>query len=157
MSECLLYLKFSILEPKDKIRTVISELGKNISIEKISSVFKRKNFGNANFANSQEFVVRGKTELTALDLNKKLSLKIQNLDTSYKIELLSYDNEIRLTPQLTLPHPQLFLDPLILHCSSEIWPEYIHPVNGDSLRKSDQESESENLEFLYQGKYFLSH
>lgn len=155
MNDVLIYLQFSTLEPKEKIKTFITELKETLDIEKISSVFKRKNKLHSRLDDVQEFVIKGQTSLEAIELNKKITIRAQVIQTTHKIELLTFAEEVRITPQLTLPHPSLYLDPLILHCSAEIWPDYIHPINGSSLRSSDHETNVDNLEFLFQGKFFL--
>lgn len=146
MNECLIYFKFSTLESKDKIKNVLADTKSFLTFNKISSVFKRKNLKSASLDEIQEFVIRASTEHNASELLNKLK---------HHAELLVFNDEIKMIPSQTLPHPNLFLDPLILHCSAEVWPEYIHPVNKITLRKSDIETNVEMYEFLYQGKFFL--
>ncbi|MBK7961454.1 MAG: hypothetical protein IPK04_09785 [Bdellovibrionales bacterium] len=49
------------------------------------------------------------------------------------IKLLLYDQEVIMTPELTLPHPDLQYDLLTLRLSSEVWSRYEHPVLKKTL------------------------
>lgn len=155
MNECLIYFKFSILENKDRIKSLLSDSQEYLTVNKISSVFKRKRQGTTSLEEIQEFVIRASTEYEASELLRRLNLRESKAQLSHHIELLVFNEEVKLIPSMTLPHPSLFLDPLVLHCSAEVWPEYLHPVNKTSLRKSDIETNIEMFEFLYQGKFFL--
>lgn len=155
MNECLIYYKFSTLENKERIKKILSETQGYLSLKKISSVFKRKNLKSSSLDDIQEFVIRAHTEYDVNELVKRINLKDANTQLKYQVELLAYNDEVKMIPNMTLPHPNLFLDPLILHCSAEVWPEYIHPVNKLTLRKSDIETNVAMFEFMYQGKFFL--
>lgn len=146
MNECLIYFKFSTLENKDNIKKILANTKSFLTFNKISSVFKRKNLKSASLDEIQEFVIKASTDHDAVELLNKLK---------HHAELLVFNDEIKMIPSQTLPHPNLFLDPLILHCAAEVWPEYVHPVNKTTLRKSDIETNVETYEFLYQGKFFL--
>ena len=155
MNECLIYFKFSILENKERIKTLLLDSQEYLMVNKISSVFKRKKQTASSLEEMQEFVIRVNTKYEVEELFRRLNIREHKAKLSYHVELLAFNNEIKLIPNIALPHPSLFLDPLVLHCSAEIWPEYIHPVNKLSLRKSDIETNMELFEFLYQGKFFL--
>ncbi len=49
------------------------------------------------------------------------------------LNLLTFDDEAHLTPNLTLPHPELLFRPDFLIPSAELWPEYLHPVVEQTL------------------------
>ena len=152
-NDCVINFKFSTLESKEKIKEEIFSLGESFKIVKISSVFKRKL--RESKLEIQEFVIRAETDLTALETNKKLNLRKQNVSFSFSTELLIFNHEVFLSPQMTLPHPNVILDPLTLHCCSEVWPDYEHPVNKNILRNIDLSTEAKGFEFIYQGKVFL--
>lgn len=155
MNECLIYYKFSTLENKERIKSILSDLKKDIILKKISSVFKRKNLKSNSIEEIQEFVIRAQTESDAFDIIRRMNLKEVKTSLKYQMELLVFNDEVKMTPNLTLPHPSLYLDPLILHCSAEVWPEYVHPVSKIPLRKADIETNVSLFEFLYQGKIYL--
>lgn len=155
MSECLIYFQFSMIESKENIKSYFNEQRRQFEFKKVSSVYKRKNKLTNRLDDSQELVILAQTQMSLQDLTKHLSLRIQNIPTEYKTELLAFENEIRMSPQITLPHPDLYLDSLILHCSAEVWPEYLHPISKSTLRALDMKTTMEGLEFLYQGKYFI--
>ncbi|MBN8535671.1 MAG: hypothetical protein J0M15_01340 [Deltaproteobacteria bacterium] len=155
MNSCLIRFQFSTLDSKDKIKAFIQDFKSKFDIEKVSSVFKRRTNKLSDLYDLQEFVAKVRTTIPSMELKVKINIQKLNSYNSFKIELLAYDGETKITPQLTLPHPNLYLDSLILHCSAEIWPEYIHPIYRKTLKTCDLERNIEGLDFLYQGKFFL--
>ncbi len=55
------------------------------------------------------------------------------LRRSAGLNLLTFDDLAFMTPELTLPHPDLHLHPEALLLAAEVWGDYIHPVLGENL------------------------
>lgn len=53
---------------------------------------------------------------------------VQNAQPDAELELLDFNSEQRLSPTLTLPHPEWLTRSDLLVPSAEVWGEYFHPV-----------------------------
>lgn len=49
------------------------------------------------------------------------------------IDIILYDRQIISTPELTVPHPRMTLRNFVLIPLNEIMPEYVHPVNHQTI------------------------
>ncbi len=54
------------------------------------------------------------------------------------LNLLVFEDQVSMTPHLTLPHPELHLKAHLLIPSAEIWGQYQHPIIGQSLSELSQ-------------------
>jgi 7,8-dihydro-6-hydroxymethylpterin-pyrophosphokinase len=74
--------------------------------------------------------------------------------------VLAYNHEVHLDPDGPVPHPELHLDPLILHCAAEIQGGFEHPVLGRSLQELVKSTQSSfgraQFEFLSRGEALLA-
>ncbi len=50
-----------------------------------------------------------------------------------KVSLLGYGDVFKMTPQVTIPHPELHEKAHWLHVAAELWPDYQHPVFNENL------------------------
>ena len=103
-------------------------------------------------------VVKLATSLGAKEFSQKLS-QIQNHLESFagidrvKINPLVVDQETLMVPDLTLPHPSLHIDPLVIRCATEVWGTYEHPILKKTLNDLARSLPPiSNAEFMLQGK-----
>ena len=133
-------------------KKLLSEMEKLGEVATTSSVYKRYIGKNRVDLNANiEVVVRFATDC-AVD---ELLWHFKQITKNKKVNLilLSYDDLVVLSPQLTLPHPSLHTDFLIVRCASEAWPQFEHPI----IQKTLSEVASLALpvvdaEFFLQGK-----
>jgi 7,8-dihydro-6-hydroxymethylpterin-pyrophosphokinase len=71
--------------------------------------------------------------------------------------LLMVEGELRLDPQLTLPNPDLQLDPFVLSLAAECAPHWEHRVKKKSLLALSREAKvRDDVEFLTQGHALIN-
>lgn len=118
----------------------------------ISSVYKRYLGKNRVDMNANiEVVVRFATDCAVDELLWHFKQLVK--EKKVNLTLLSYDDLVVLSSQLTLPHPSLHTDFLIVRCGSEAWSQFEHPI----IQKTLSEIASTALpvvdaEFFLQGK-----
>ncbi len=103
-------------------------------------------------------VLKMGTDLGAKELAQKI-LFTQNYLLSFtgpervKMTLLALDIETLMVPDLTLPHPSLHIDPLVIRCATEVWGNFEHPILKKTLHELAQALPPiTNAEFMLQGK-----
>ncbi len=96
------------------------------------------------------------TPLSPSELNLKLHERMQNYPNMVDYFLVLFEDETLLTPQLTLPHPDLHLLPFWLIPAAEVWSDAPHPVLSKSLHDLVGEHDWGTWgEFYAQGKTLL--
>jgi 7,8-dihydro-6-hydroxymethylpterin-pyrophosphokinase len=118
----------------------------------ISSVYKRYLGKNRVDLNANiETVVRFATDFAVDELLWHFKQITKNQKVN--LNLLSYDNLVVLSPQLTLPHPSLHTDFLIVRCASEAWSQFEHPIIQKTLSEiASGALPALDAEFFLQGK-----
>ncbi|MDD5529419.1 MAG: 2-amino-4-hydroxy-6-hydroxymethyldihydropteridine diphosphokinase [bacterium] len=120
------------------IKTAISELTSFIEIEKSSSIYDTSPWGYKKQPDFLNCVVYGKTPLTPLELLEKLQSIEKLLKKDQKkekfgprtidMDILFYNDESLIFPNLVIPHPLLHLRKFVLVPMNELNPGFIHPV-----------------------------
>lgn len=106
-------------------------------------------------------VFKAETQGTALDVvevfkNEEDEVYKREGFRSLKLNLLTFENETRMSPQLTLPFPELHQYPEILIPASEVWGEYLHPILNQNLLQLTQGFNRESWGSFYaQGKSIM--
>lgn len=133
-------------------QNLLSEMEKVGEVVAISSVYKRylgKNHVDLN-ANI-EAVIRFATDCAVDELLWHFKRFIKNKKVN--MNLLSYDDLVVLSPRLTLPHPSLHTDFLIVRCASEAWSQFEHPIIQKTLSEiASLALPALDAEFFIQGK-----
>lgn len=117
-----------------------------------SSVYKRYLGSNRVDMNANiEAVIRFATDCAVDELLWHFQRFLK--DKKASIRLLTYDDLVVLSPQLTLPHPSLHTDQLIIRCASEAWTQFEHPIIQKSLCEiAARALPAVDSEFFLQGK-----
>ncbi|MCB0383813.1 MAG: 2-amino-4-hydroxy-6-hydroxymethyldihydropteridine diphosphokinase [Bdellovibrionales bacterium] len=90
---------------------------------------------------------------------------LQDVETKYRSEvlrrsislnLLVYEDLSYMTPEMTIPHPELHRRPESLLLAAEVWGDYIHPVLNENLYTLTRRFHDEQWgRFYAQGKTLL--
>ena len=147
----------------DQLKAFVREIKVKLSLRKISSIYlveqSREEPLTVHDIRSVEnyaglcVSILGETKLSSLELVnflrevEKKESKRESKEVT--IRLLAYENITKMTPELTLPHPDLHAHPELLIPSAEVWGSYLHPVLKRNL--SDITSELSNE---YWGSFF---
>jgi 7,8-dihydro-6-hydroxymethylpterin-pyrophosphokinase len=133
-------------------QSLIEEMKRIGEIHAVSSVYKR--YGGRNKVDLHatiETVVFYRTDCAVDEL--LWHFRQYTKETKANLTLLSYDDLVVLSPQLTLPHPSLHTDGLMVRCASEALPNYEHPIIQKSLSEiAGQPMPNVDAEFFLQGK-----
>lgn len=154
----LVGISYPWIETPALARELLKQIVSNCDVMEVTSLFKRRSQSGSDFDSKIEFVVAASTGVPKVEFSKLLTgiaskLVRRRLDSEVHVDLLLYDQEVILTPELTLPHPKLQYDPLTLRLSSEIWSRYEHPVLKKTLRElSDLRTQELDAEFIMQAK-----
>lgn len=150
--QTLVHLTTDLVGGTATAQNLLVDMEKIGQVMAISSVYKRYLGKNRVDLNANiEAVVRFATDCAVDELlwHFKQLLK----DTNVKLNLLSYDDLVVLSPQLTLPHPSLHTDFLIVRCASEAWSQFEHPIIQKTLSEiASLARPAEDAEFFLQGK-----
>jgi len=72
------------------------------------------------------------------------------------LNLLAFGHQTLMTPNLTIPHPDLHQNPVDLYPSAEIWGDFVHPVLKENINHLTQKiSPIKWGQFFAQGKSLL--
>jgi 2-amino-4-hydroxy-6-hydroxymethyldihydropteridine diphosphokinase len=117
-------------------------LADNVVIKNISSVYETRPFGIIEQDNFYNAAVSIATNLTPVDLFKKLKNIEQKLGRSFKqkwgpreidIDLLLYNDLIFSNEFISLPHKGIIYRDFVLQPLCELDPELIHPETNEKL------------------------
>ncbi|MBS4035934.1 MAG: 2-amino-4-hydroxy-6-hydroxymethyldihydropteridine diphosphokinase [Ignavibacterium sp.] len=113
-----------------------------VVIKNISSVYETRPFGIIEQKNFYNAAVSITTDLTPVDLFKKLQIIEQKLGRSFKqkwgpreidIDLLLYNDLIISNEFISLPHKGIIYRDFVLQPLCELDPEIIHPETNEKL------------------------
>ncbi len=85
---------------------------------------------------------------------------LRNMESQFSSScglLLCHDDEVRMTPALTLPYPKWMTEAHLLIPAAEIWGDYHHPVLTNNLYSLAQRFAGQPWgEFYAQGRELLT-
>jgi len=131
---------------------ILSEVLKKNKILSISSVYKRKEIFQAELEAQFVLVICCEQEGPWPEAKKNLSIASRR----GHISLLVFEKEVIMTPEMTLPSPNLHSDPIAILAAAEVWPGYVHPIYKKPLASLVGHGQrSDRGEFLFQGQNIL--
>lgn len=147
----LLSIEMATVDAAQDLAKIKYQLPQEVFIKTSSSIYKRYLSRAFQDLNSTVFMVlKVETEFGF----EKLFDEMKRTNLFWKI--LVFDQIVRISPNLTLPSPALNEDPALLRCAAEAWPEYRHPILGQSLNELVKSVHSfDDVEFHAQGKEIL--
>jgi 7,8-dihydro-6-hydroxymethylpterin-pyrophosphokinase len=133
-------------------QSLIEDMKRVGEVHALSSVYKRFSSGHrTDLQASLETVLYYRTNCAVDEL--LWYFRSYTKEKKATLTLLSYDDLVVLSPQLTLPHPSLHTDQLMVRCASEALPSYEHPIIQKRLTEIAVQSMSlTDAEFFLQGK-----
>ncbi|RME16526.1 MAG: 2-amino-4-hydroxy-6-hydroxymethyldihydropteridine diphosphokinase [Bdellovibrio sp.] len=150
MNTALFSLKVYSSEEEGLLKKALFKIKDFVQIQKVSSIYliegKKDDKRHIHSLRTEAFfkglclVVQGQTSLDPEDLLRKFvevekELRGEVLYRNLSINLLLFNDVIRMDPVLTLPYPELHLRPEELVPASEISPSYFHPLLKKSLKE----------------------
>ncbi len=155
----LVLISIKMIAGVDILKRLVNEL-KLISWEmEFSSVYVQyETEQRYDFDANMMTVLKMGTSLGAKEFSQKLQ-EIENYLLSFtgpervKITPLAMGQETMMVPDLTLPHPSLHKEPLVIRCATEVWGNYEHPILKKTLNDLARGLPAiTNAEFMLQGK-----
>lgn len=158
MNFALLALSTQLVRGPRALREAVKVLGES-SVQKISAVYRRVDPKTDGSLAAEIITVLSIThEADLRDLQGKIK-EAQKAVPTVTWRLLSFNHQVRLEPESPIPHPDLHMDPVILHCAAEVQGVFEHPVLGRSLQELVKSSQSSfgppEFEFLLRGETLL--
>lgn len=95
------------------------------------------------------------TSKSPRELSEDIAFRMQAYP-GVNVFLLGFGEVFKMTPQVTIPHPELHEKAHWLHVAAELWPEYRHPVFNESLSELSRRFPSKEWgHFHAQGKALI--
>jgi hypothetical protein len=139
---------------RERLVSLLEKSKIQLEFQNFSGLYKR--FSNSRREDLNAELLMGAHAVSTLhaaeiqELIKKAASEIEGSE----ILLLAWDEHISLLPQLTIPHPSLIQDQLVLLCAAEACGEFVHPILGKNLKNLLQGvSQSPLAEFVSQSHF----
>lgn len=154
-STALIGIEAGLLKGLDTLRWTLESLQRFAEITAVSTVVQAN---TETERPSLRVVIKTSLAIRPDQVIKEL-IQIENeYDEKVKVMepmrcfLLTYDQVVTITPNLTLPHPQIISNSSWLYCCFEVWRNYRHPVLDLTLERLLTQVNVTNVEFFSQGK-----
>lgn len=159
MNFALVSLSCELAHGISVLRKAIRDLSP-LEAKQASALYRRIDSGTDGTLSAELVAVVHFATMTSLFETKRHIQELKTTNPNVRVTLLTFNYDVMLEPQMPVPHPDLHLDQLILHCAAEIQGGFEHPVLGRSLQelvKSSQSRQSQiRFEFLSRGEGLLS-
>lgn len=156
----LIHVVVDVAGGVEAAKSILKEISNCGNISAISSIYKR-------FLTSEAVDLSARLELvvcleTTMSVDQTLHMVCSQCNqgaqglvqkTYADLTLLAFDDIIQMSPRLTLPHPLLHQDPLVIRCAAEVRGKYEHPIYQKNLNDiSRLAPPAKQVEFYMQGK-----
>lgn len=152
MNRFLAQISMNVTRGTSGLVDILSEVLQKNKILAISSVYKRKEIFQAELEAQYVVVICCEQEGPWPEAQKNL----KTISRRGQIQLLVFEKEVLMTPEMTLPSPYLQSDPIAIMAPAEVWPGYVHPIYKKPLSTLVGHGQrSDRGEFLFQGRQLL--
>ena len=144
MSRVFLGLGTNLGDRRQNLSRAIAALSARVRLLRQSSVYETKAWGFTDQADFLNQVIEIETDLTPLRLLnfiKKTETalgRVQNFRWGPRlidIDILFFDNLVRSTQKLQIPHPRISERAFVLVPMAELEPDFVHPVLNETIRE----------------------
>lgn len=152
MNRYLVQVSCNVTRGTKGLVNILSELVKKNKILSISSVYKRKEISQAELEAQYVLIICCEHEGTWVEAQNNLKIESRR----GAVKMLVFEKEVIMTPEMTLPSPDLHTDPIAILAATEVWPGYVHPIYKRPLSQLvSMGQRSDQGEFLFQGHALL--
>lgn len=152
MNRFLAQISLNVTRGSQGLVDILGEVLKKNKILSISSVYKRKELFQAELEAQFVLVVCCEQEGPWQEAQNNLQIASRR----GTVTLLVFEKEVIMTPEMTLPSPDLHSDPIAILAAAEVWPGYVHPIYKKPLSSLvGQGQRTDRGEFLFQGQNLL--
>ena len=129
---------------KHNLESALHSLSQKMWMGQVSSIYDTAPVGNTRQPRFLNLVCKATTSLSPIELLafiKEIEMDMgrqpgpPNSPRPIDIDILFYDNQIINTSELIIPHPRLIERAFVLIPLAEITPDFVHPVNGKTVKQ----------------------
>lgn len=141
----LLALGSNVGDRLQNLRAAVAQIGRVLDVERVSRVYESAPVGYQEQPDFLNLVLRARTELEPLALFARLQeierglgreRSFRNAPRTIDIDILSYDDCVLSSEQLTIPHPRMLERAFVILPLLEVAPDFRHPVQqGQSIKE----------------------
>ena len=148
--EGLVHVFVPSIEGLNGLKRASFNLRKYFQLPKASLVYKRFSMAH------QRLQIEAVIKIVSLDENVELRFLQREL-IQFNATILLVKGQLRIDPEITLPHPALLQDPFLLKMAAEVEPFWEHRVSMETLQGLlSQYPSTDQVELLTQGSELIN-